>query len=85
MNDQISIMKIKKIPINKENDLPPKNFKFITLNKIEMYSPKASTFKKFAVKKNDNRYKFPAVNTSKTNFSKRANLNGKIEEMNTTR
>ena len=76
-------MKIKKFSLNKENEINHKNFKFITLSKIEMYAPKDLT-KKTVLKKNDNKYKFPAINVNNTHFSKRINHSGKLEELEKT-
>ena len=56
-----------------------KNFKFITLDKIELYCPK-KIVKKILNQKNCNKYKFPPINKSNSHNSKRVTYNGKTEE-----
>lgn len=78
-------MRIKKLPNNflGNEETTQKTFKFITLNKMEIFNPKA-TVRKNVINKNDNKYKFPPINNTNSHQSKRANFTGKHDEFNNT-
>ena len=75
------MMKIKKLPGGVYNEIPQRNFKFITLGKLELYSPKQQTTKNM-INKVDNKYKFPPINNNNSHLMRKANNTSKVDDFN---
>lgn len=72
------MMKIKKLA-GEDKEYQQRNFKFITLNKLETYCPKKQILK-IVSNKVDNKYKFPPINHRNSQFMRKSNCTSKLDD-----
>ena len=73
-------MKLNKRPLDTYKESQQRNFKFITVGKLELYSPKKQNLK-IVSNKSDNKYKFPPINNQ---IKRKSNFLNKIEDFDFT-